>query len=75
MIGDPALTAVTNPVALIVANALLLLLQTPPTVVFVNCVVDPAQTIDVPVIGFTNGNGFIVTVVVTELVQPKAVTA
>ena len=73
MIDDPALTPVINPVEFIVTDPLLLL-QTPPAVVLVNCIVEPIQTDVDPVIEFTIGIAFMVTVVVIELVQPKEVT-
>ena len=69
----PDETPVTNPVdASTVAVAVLALVHTPPDVALESNVVAPAHTCVVPVIAATTGNALIVTVVVTELVQPFA---
>ena len=60
------LTPVTTPPELTVATAILLDVHPPEGVALVNVVVDPAHTVEDPVID-TTGNGFTVTVV-TELV-------
>ena len=69
----PALTPVINPVVLlIVATAVLLLVHTPPVVLFVNCVVLFTQTVLVPVIPCKPGDDCTVNWVVAFLIQPAA---
>jgi hypothetical protein len=51
MVAVPAATPVTTPEALTVAIAVLLDDQVPPVVTSASVVVDPAQTVVVPVIG------------------------
>ena len=69
----PDATPVTTPVLeFTVAVAVLLELHTPPDVVLASVVVLPTHTDVVPVIAATTGNALIVTVAVTELVQPFA---
>jgi hypothetical protein len=58
MVTDPAATPVTTPEALTVATEVLEEDQDPPVVVSCNVVVEPAQTVVVPVMGFTLGVGF-----------------
>ena len=65
----PAVTPVTTP-PLTVATALLLLLQTPPLVVEEYVVVNPTQTVLVPVNAATTGKAFTLIVVVAESIQP-----
>ena len=67
----PDVTPVTTPLALTVATAVLLDVHTPKAVALVNVVVDPAHTVAEPVIDATTGKAMIVTVVVTELIQPE----
>jgi hypothetical protein len=80
MVAVPAATPVTNPVLeFTVAILVLLLLHVPPTVVFANWVVNPAQTLNVPVIGAgTAGRAFKVTAKVlgmlAQVLVPVAVT-
>jgi hypothetical protein len=74
MVAEPAVTPVTTPEAFTVALALLLL-QTPPEVVFDNCVVVPATTLVLPVIAETAGFVFTVTTDVVEAEQPAALVA
>ena len=69
IVVEPAATPVTTP-ALTVAVAVFAVDQTPFAVVFANVVVAPAHTDVVPVIAATTGALLIVTVVLTELVQP-----
>jgi hypothetical protein len=69
----PAATPVITPVPeLTVAIAVFDELHTPPVVELDSVVVDATQTEVIPVIGATTGNALIVTVAVTELVQPFA---
>ena len=71
MVVLPAATPVTTPVdALTVAVAVLLDVHTPEAVALVKVVVDPAHALVVPVMAATTGKALIVTVAVTELVQP-----
>jgi hypothetical protein len=69
MVDVPAATPVTKPVeASIVATAGVALDQVPPGVASDNCVVEPTQTVKVPVIGSgAAGIGF--TVILDELFQ------
>ena len=53
----PALTPVTTPFNT-VATDVLLLNQVPPGVVLLSVVVEPTQTVNVPVSAFTVGNAF-----------------
>ena len=56
MVVVPPVIGVTTPVdALIVATAVLLLVQTPPAMVFANVEDDPTQTVVLPVIAATVG--------------------
>ena len=71
MVLVPELTPVTTPLALTVATAVLLDVHTPKAVALVKVVVEPAHTVVDPVIDATTGNALIVTVVVTELIQPE----
>ena len=66
MFAVPLATPDTTPDALTVAKAMLLLLQVPPVVVLLNVVVDPAQTVIVPVIA----GGAEMTVIVFATAQP-----
>jgi len=59
------------PVEPIVATEPLPLLHTPPLVASLSVVVDPVQTLMVPVIADTVGNGLTVTDEVTVVTQPK----
>ncbi len=69
MVAVPAETPVTRPDALTVATAVLLLLHTPPEVAFEYCVVEPTQTVFVPVVAATTGKAFTVTSLVTAVEQ------
>ncbi len=53
-----------------VATEVVPLVQVPPEVVFDNVVVEPVQTLMVPVIPASVGSAFTVTSAVTEDVQP-----
>ena len=66
MVAGPMATAVTTPLAFMLATKLLLLLHTPPVVVLVNRVVLFRHTVVVPVMGETVGNAFTVTIAVLE---------
>jgi hypothetical protein len=69
IIDVPEDTPVTTPVpATTVATAGVALLQVPPAVASLSVVVDPAQTLVVPVIAA--GNGFTTTVVAAGLTHP-----
>ena len=69
MIGLPADTPVTTPVVEpTVANPVLLLLQVPPPVISLNIVVEPVQTLAVPVMAAGNG----LTVMIAVVIQPVA---
>ena len=73
IVALPAATPVTTPVLeFTVAVAVLLELHVPPKVVLLNVVVDPIHTFEVPVFAVKLGKALIVTVAVTELVQPFA---
>jgi hypothetical protein len=72
MVADPAATPVTMPEALTVAMAVLLEDQVPPAVTSLKVVVDPTQTLVVPVMAATTGSAFTVTPVVTAVVHPLA---
>ena len=72
MVADPAATPVTTPEALTVATAVLLDDQVPPAVASASVVVEPTQTLVVPVIAATTGRALTVTPVVTAVVQPLA---
>ncbi len=61
----------TTPEALTVATPALLEDQVPPVVTSASVVVDPAQTVVVPVIAATTGRAFTVTVAVELEVQPE----
>ena len=63
MIELPAEIPESNPVTALILPLILLLLHTPPKVLLVNCVVDPAQRFVLPVIGDTVGNRLTVTTV------------
>ena len=62
--------AITPVVGLIVAFAVVPLDQTPPPVVLAKVVVDPIHTSAVPVIAFTVGNAYTVTLLVAVFTQP-----
>jgi len=66
----PTDTPVTTPEELIVAIAVLPLLQTPPVVVFERVVVDPTVVPEAPAIAATVGFAFTVTDAVVLFVQP-----
>ena len=70
MVAFPASTPVTIPVVFTVAIAAFEDVQTPPAVTLASVVVEPTHTPVVPVIDATVGSALIVTVVVSELVQP-----
>jgi hypothetical protein len=72
MVADPAATPVTTPEALTVATAVLLEDQAPPVVASLKVVVEPTQTLVVPVIAATTGSALTITPVVTAVVQPLA---
>jgi hypothetical protein len=71
MVAVPAATPVTTPEAFTVATAVLLEAQVPPAVTSASVVVDPAQTVVVPVIAATTGKALTVTVVEELAVQPE----
>jgi hypothetical protein len=71
MIVVPAVTPETIPVLFTVATDGVLLAHVPPEVVLLSVVVVPAHNVPVPEIAATVGNGLIVTVVVTVVLQPK----
>ena len=60
------------PALFTVAIAVLLLLQTPPSVVLFNVIVDPTHTLLLPVIAATVGLAAIVTSLVADVLQPPA---
>ena len=66
--------AVTTPVALTVATAGVPLLQTPDAVTLESVVVEPTQTLAVPVMLATTGRALTVTVAVDVVLQPLVVT-
>ena len=70
MVAVPAATPVTMPEELTVATAVLLEDHVPPEVASFRSVVDPAQTLVVPVMAATIGRALMVTVAVTLEVQP-----
>ena len=72
MVADPAATPVITPEALTVATAVLLEDQVPLAVASLKVVVDPTQTLVVPVMAATTGSALTVTLVVTAVVQPLA---
>ena len=72
MVADPAATPETTPEALTVATAVLLEDQVPPLVASLRVVVEPTQTLVVPVMAATVGSALTVTVVVAVEVQPLA---
>jgi hypothetical protein len=69
MVVVPAATPVMTPPET-VATEVLLEVQVPPAVASVRSVVDPAQTLVVPVMAATVGRALTVTVVLTLEVQP-----
>ena len=73
MFTIPGATPVTWPELQIhvVAIAVLLLLQVPPTVTSASAIAEPAQTLDGPVIGATTGRGLTLMALVT-LAVPQA---
>ena len=71
----PAAMPVTIPVVPTVARAVLLLDHTPPPVALLRAVLDPAQTVVVPVIEPALGSGLTVTAVVALAVPQLLVTA
>jgi hypothetical protein len=71
MVGVPTAIPPTTPELLTDPWVGLLLVQVPPAVASARAVVDPIQTLKVPVIGETVGSGFTVMVCVT--VQPDKV--
>ena len=66
--------AVTTPVALTVATAGVALLHTPDAVALARAVVEPTQTLAVPVMLATTGRALTVTVAVDVVLQPLVVT-
>ena len=60
MVAEPTVTAVTSPLAFMLATKLLLLLHTPPVVVLVNWVVLFRHTVVEPVMEGTVGDAFTV---------------
>jgi hypothetical protein len=70
MVVVPAVTPETTPLALMIATAVLLEDHVPLEVASLRSVVDPAQTLVVPVRAATVGRALTVTVVVTLEVQP-----
>jgi hypothetical protein len=68
----PLAMPVTLPVASIVAIAVLPEDQVPPVVTSARAVLDPTQTVVVPVMDWTVGRAFTVTLVVTLVEQPLA---
>ena len=72
MVAEPADTPETVPEALTVATAVLLEDQVPPVVASLRAVVEPTQTLVVPVMAATTGRALTVTLVVAADVQPLA---
>jgi hypothetical protein len=70
MVVVPAVTPATAPLALTVPTVVLLEDQVPPEVASLKSVVDPTQTLVMPVMAATVGRALTVTVVVTLEVQP-----
>lgn len=70
----PGVIPETRPAAFTVATAGVELDQTPPEVRSASCVVDPAQTVAVPVIAATTGRAFTVTLRAVVFEQPPEVT-
>ncbi len=70
MVAEPAATPVTTPEALTVATVVFEEDQVPPVVTSARVVVDPAQTVVVPVMPATTGRALTVTIVVELEVQP-----
>lgn len=64
---EPAATPETTPVPLIVAIAVLSVLQPPPALASVSTTEEPWHTEDVPEIAPAEGNGITATVTVAEL--------
>jgi hypothetical protein len=74
MTAVPGLTPVTTPVLLILATAVLLLLQVPSVAVSVSKMVEPVQTNERPEMALSTGAVFTVTSVPTDVsVQPNDV--
>ena len=74
MIVVPAATPVTTPVASTLPTVGAELLHTPPDAALVSAVVEPAQTVPVPVIVPATGDGFTVTTAVAATVPQLFVT-
>jgi hypothetical protein len=72
MVAEPAETPDTIPEALTVATAVLLEDQVPPEVASLKVVVEPTQTLVVPVMAATTGSALTVTPEVTAVIQPLA---
>ena len=71
MVVVPAATPFTEPEALTVAAAVLVLLHTPPVVPSLNDVVEPAHTVAAPLIEPADGNGLtVITRVAATVPQP-----
>ena len=71
MVGPPEVLPVTKPVESTEANAVLLLVQTPPLVVSVSLVVAPIhKSVTVPIIAETLAAALTVTITSVSLAQP-----
>ena len=70
MVSIPVAIPVTKPVLSTVANFVLVLVHTPPTVPSVNVEVEPIQTELVPVIVPAPGKAYTLNALVTEAEQP-----
>ena len=70
MVVVPKLTPVNNPLLLMVATAVLLLLHVPPGVVLASVCELPKQAPGPPVMAGTIGNAFTVTNILLALIQP-----
>ena len=74
MVAVPADTPVTVPVVPTVATVVAVLLHAPPVVASLNPVVEPAQTVAVPVMVPADGNGLTVTTLVAAAIPQPLVT-
>ena len=74
MVAVPAATPVTVPVLPTVVTVVAVLLHAPPVVASLNPVVDPAQTIAVPVIVPADGKGLTLTTLIAAAVPQPLVT-
>ena len=66
----PGASPLTTPVALIVAAPILLLLHIPPIIELERVTVEPAHTVDPPIIALVTGSEFTVSIAVTVTLHP-----